>query len=131
MPITVLRKKINSSYSAFELARSSFYDLQTEEFWILVLSRNNEVICKKRISQGGVSGTVADNKVIFKHVLDQLGSSLIIMHNHPSGNLTPSKADEKLTKKIKEASRSLDIQLLDHLIVNNEKYFSFADEGLL
>ena len=126
-----VQKKINSSSSAFDLLKTNYYDLDVEEFWILVLSRSNQVLCKKQISKGGVSGTVADNKLIFKYVLEHLGSSLIISHNHPSGNLKPSKADEQLTKKIKMACQNLDIQLLDHLIVYNESYFSFADEGLL
>lgn len=126
-------KKINikTSQQAFEYVKDVFYDLPHEEFWIIILSRSNDIICRKKISQGGVSGTVADNKIIFKYTLEELGSSIIVLHNHPSGNLTPSKADELLTKKIKEAANNLDISLLDHLIVNNERYFSFADEGML
>ncbi|HAW51715.1 MAG TPA: hypothetical protein DCX54_05210 [Flavobacteriales bacterium] len=129
--VQAIHKKVSSSFSAFELLKTNYFDLQVEEFWILILSRSNQVLGKKRISTGGVSGTVADNKLIFKCVLEHLGSSLIISHNHPSGNLKPSKADEQLTKKIKMACQNLDIQLLDHLIVYNESYFSFADEGLL
>ena len=126
-----VKKSIRSSKDAFEHMKDVFYDLQHEEFWLLVLSRSNDILCRKKISQGGVSGTVADNKIIFKHALDELGSSIIVLHNHPSGNLTPSKADEELTKKIKEGAKHLDIALLDHLILHNNQYFSFADEGLL
>jgi len=122
---------IKSSADVHAIMKHHFYDLQHEEFWILVLSRSNEVLLQKRISQGGVSGTVADNKLIFKYCLDVLGSSIIALHNHPSGNLKPSKADETLTKKIKLAGQNLDRQLLDHLIVCNDIFYSFADEGLL
>lgn len=124
-------RSVKSSKDAFEVMNDVFYDLQHEEFWLLILTRSNEVICRKKISQGGVSGTVADNKIIFKYTLEELGSSIIILHNHPSGNLTPSKADEDLTQKIKLGALNLDIMLLDHLIVNNDRFFSFADEGLL
>lgn len=122
---------IKSAKDAHDCIKDVFYDLEHEEFWLLILTRSNELICRKKISQGGVSGTVADNKLIFKYALEELGSSIIVLHNHPSGNLTPSKADEELTKKIKQAASNLDISLLDHLIVHNELFFSFADEGLL
>lgn len=125
------RRSIRSSRDAFDYVKDVFYDLPHEEFWMVVLSRSNDILCRKKISQGGVSGTVADNKLIFKHAIQELGSSIIVMHNHPSGNLKPSKADESLTKKIKEGASNLDIALLDHLIIHNEAYFSFADEGLL
>jgi DNA repair protein RadC len=84
-----------------------------------------------QISSGGVAGTVADPKMIFKHALEQLASSIILIHNHPSGNLTPSQADKDLTRKLKEAGRMLDLPILDHLIFTDKSYFSFADEGLL
>jgi DNA repair protein RadC len=122
---------LQSSAAVHEYVKDLFYDLEFEEFWVLILNRGNEVVNKKRISQGGVSGTVADSKLIFKYTLEELGSSIIVMHNHPSGNLTPSKADEVLTRKIREAAENLDIQLLDHLIIHNHRYFSFADEGML
>lgn len=128
---TAKKVRIRSSKDVYELIKDVFYDLHHEEFWIVLLSRSNDVISKKKISQGGVSGTVADNKLIFKSALEELASSLVVCHNHPSGNLTPSKADEELTKKIKRAASDLDIALLDHLILHNEHYFSFADEGLL
>ena len=127
----VKQPSIKSSRDAHEYIKDAFFDLPYEEFWVIILSRSNEILSRKRISQGGVSGTVADNKLIFKYALEELGSSIIVIHNHPSGNLNPSKADEELTKKIKKAAENLDIQLLDHLIVFDNQYFSFADEGLL
>ena len=97
----------------------------------MLLNRANRVIRKVQISQGGVAGTVADPKIIFKFALEDLASGLILAHNHPSGNLTPSQADTNLTQKLKESGKLLEIQVLDHLIIAGHKYFSFADEGLL
>jgi DNA repair protein RadC len=106
-------------------------DLSREEFWILLLNRAHRIIKKKRVSEGGVSGTVADPKVIYKIALEDLASGVIVAHNHPSGNLQPSQSDIDLTKKLKEAGKFLEVQLLDHLIVAGNKYYSFADEGIL
>jgi DNA repair protein RadC len=106
-------------------------DIPHEEFWILLLNRANRVIRKHKISLGGVHGTVADPKIIFKTALEELASGIIVAHNHPSGNLTPSQQDIDLTRKLKEAGKLLEIQLLDHLIVAGKQYYSFADEGLL
>lgn len=106
-------------------------DLPHEEFWVLLLNRANRVVNKKRISGGGVSGTVADPKIIFKLALEELASGFIVAHNHPSGNLTASQSDLDLTRKLKESGKLLEVQLLDHLIITNQKYFSFADEGLI
>ena len=106
-------------------------DKPHEEFWILLLNRANEVLRPVQISAGGVSGTVADPRLIFKVGLEYLASGLILAHNHPSGNLTPSQADKDLTLKLKEAGRFLDIPVLDHLIVTDRTYLSFADEGIL
>ena len=106
-------------------------DLPHEEFWVLLLNRANRVMKKKRISEGGVSGTVADPKIIYKFALEELACGVIVAHNHPSGNLTASQSDIDLTKKLKEAGKFLEVQLLDHLIVAGQKYFSFADEGLV
>lgn len=125
------KPKITSSKEAFELLKPDLIDLPHEEFWILILNRANRVIKKYQVSQGGVSGTVADPKIIFKIALEELGSGIILAHNHPSGNLTASQADLDLTRKLKEGSKLLDMQVLDHLIVAGQKYFSFADEGLL
>ncbi|MEQ9414409.1 MAG: JAB domain-containing protein, partial [Cyclobacteriaceae bacterium] len=99
--------------------------------WVLLFNRANRLIKKKRVSEGGVAGTVADPKIIFKLALEELASGIIVVHNHPSGNLTASQSDIALTKKLKEAGKVMEVQLLDHLIVAGQKYFSFADEGML
>jgi DNA repair protein RadC len=125
------KPRIATSKDAFDLVKADLLDIQHEEFWILVLNRANRAIRKHQISQGGVAGTIADPKIIFKLALDTLGSSIILAHNHPSGNLTASQADIDLTKKLKEAGKLLEIQVLDHLIVAGQKYFSFADEGMI
>ena len=125
------KPKISSSRDAFELLKGDFMDLAHEEFWVLLLNRANRVIKKKRISEGGVSGTVADPKIIYKMALEELASGVIVAHNHPSGNLTASQSDIDLTKKLKEAGKFLEVQLLDHVIVAGQKYFSFADDGLI
>lgn len=125
------RPKITSSKDAYDVIKADLLDIPHEEFWILLLNRANRVIRKSQISQGGIAGTVADPKIIFKLALDDLASGIILAHNHPSGNLTASQADLDLTKKLKEAGKLLDIQVLDHLIVAGQKYFSFADEGLI
>lgn len=128
----VLKKeRIACSKDAYEAIRPFLMDLPHEEFWILLLSRSNEVMKKIQISSGGVSGTVADPKLIFKAAVEHLASGIILVHNHPSGNLKPSQADIDLTKKISQGGRALDISILDHLIFTNMAYFSFADEGLI
>jgi DNA repair protein RadC len=106
-------------------------DLSHEQFWVLLLNRANEVIRPFQISIGGVAGTIADPKLIFKSAIEHLASALILVHNHPSGNRMPSQADKDLTKKVKEAGRLLEIPILDHLIFTDNAYFSFADEGIL
>jgi len=125
------KPRITSSKDAFEFIKADLMDIPHEEFWIVSLNRAHRVIKKHQISQGGVAGTVADPKIIFKLALEELASGLILAHNHPSGNLTASQADLDLTKKLKEGGKLLEIQVLDHLIVAGQKYFSFADEGLL
>jgi DNA repair protein RadC len=125
------KPKISSSRDAYDLLKSDMMDLPKEEFWVLCLNRANRIIKKKRVSEGGVSGTVADPKIIYKLALDELASGVIVAHNHPSGNLQPSQSDIDLTRKLKEAGKFLEISLLDHLIVANQKYLSFADEGML
>jgi DNA repair protein RadC len=125
------RHKIGGSRDAYDIVKSELLDIGHEEFWVILLNRANRVIKKSQISQGGVAGTVADPKIIFKIALDELASGIILAHNHPSGNLTASQADLDLTKKLKEAGKLLDIQVLDHLIIAGQKYFSFADEGLM
>ncbi len=123
--------KINSSQDVYEVFKSDLLDQPHEEFWLLLLKRNNEIIRKVQISKGGVSGTVVDPKIIFKYALDQLASSIILIHNHPSGNKKPSHADLILTKKLKQAGELLEIPILDHIIFCNDSYFSFADESVL
>ncbi len=125
------RSKINSSKDAFTVLLPLLNDLPHEEFWLLMLNRSNTIIKTELISRGGVSGTVADSKVIFKSSLENLASSIIVAHNHPSGNLTPSNEDIVLTEKLKAAAKLLDINLVDHLIVAENNFFSFADEGIL
>lgn len=128
---TIKRDKITTSNDAYLIMRSNMLDLPHEEFWLLILNRANAVIKKELISRGGVSGTVVDTKIIFKTAVEHYASSLIICHNHPSGNLKPSEADIKITKNIKEAGRIMDIPLIDHLIITDSGYYSFADEGMI
>ena len=123
--------KVGMSRDAFHYMELALTDLDHEEFWIALLNRNNYIIDKKLISRGGVTGTVADPKIIFKHALQQLACGVILYHNHPSGNLEPSESDVKLTHKLKRAGDSLDINIIDHLIIASGTYFSFRDEGLL
>lgn len=125
------KPKITSSKDAFDLLKGDMMDLPKEEFWVLLVNRANRAIKKKRVSEGGVSGTVADPKIIYKLALEELASGIIVAHNHPSGNLQASTQDLDLTKKLKEAGKFLEIQLLDHIIIANQKYLSFADEGML
>lgn len=125
------REKITSSKDIFQAFHSTFIDLPHEEFHLLLLNRSNGVIRKAFVSRGGVSGTIVDPKIIFKIALENLASSIILCHNHPSGNLKPSTEDIALTKKIKEAGIFLEIPILDHVIFSDTGYFSFADEGMM
>lgn len=125
------RESITSSRQAFNLLHPILADLPHEEFWLIFLNRANKVIKKHPVSKGGVSGTVVDAKMIFKPAVEYLASSVILCHNHPSGNRTPSQEDIALTRKIKEAGRALDISIHDHIIIANDTYYSFADEGLI
>lgn len=125
------KPKVENSKTAFDLIKGDLMDLPHEEFWVLLLNKANRLIKKKKISEGGVSGTVADPKIIFKLALEELASGVIVVHNHPSGNLKPSDSDIQLTKKLKEAGKTLEIALLDHLIVAGHHYFSMTDEGLI
>lgn len=124
-------KKITQSRDIFDLLSLEMCDLQHEEFWIVYLDRSNKIIDKTRISQGGISGTVIDVRIIMKQALDKLASSIILAHNHPSGNLTPSHADTEITRKICNAAKLFDILVLDHLIITKSHFYSFADEGIL
>ena len=108
-----------------------FLELKHEEFYILLLNRANEIIHTEQVSKGGVSGTVVDGKIIFKIALDHLASSIILCHNHPSGQLKPSNADLQLTTKMVEFGKMIDLPVLDHLIFTDNGYLSFADEGIV
>ncbi len=123
------RPKISSSNNVFNLMQPILGDIPHEEFWVLLLNRSNRVVTKFKISQGGISGTVIDVRLILKPAIENLASSIILCHNHPSGNRYPSDADEKITKKIKESAEIMDIKVLDHIIVTDKSYFSFQDEG--
>jgi DNA repair protein RadC len=128
------RPKIQSSKDAADLLRQLWDPNKIdfiEQFKVLLLNRSNSVLGMVEISTGGVTGTVVDCKLIFVAALKATACNLIISHNHPSGNLKPSKADEELTQKIKAGSKLLDIRLHDHIIVTSESYYSFADEGLI
>ncbi|MCE1197583.1 MAG: DNA repair protein RadC [Marinilabiliales bacterium] len=125
------RKKISGSSDAAGFLRSEIGDLAHEEFWVLFLNRQNKIAGKQKLSQGGMTGTVIDVRLVLKAALDRHATSLILCHNHPSGNLEPSDADKKITRQLKEAARLMDIPVLDHLIVTQAGHFSFADEGLL
>jgi DNA repair protein RadC len=125
------RPQVRGSKEVYQVIAPILMDLHHEEFWIVLLNRANRVIGKVKISSGGVSGTVVDAKIVFRKALEERATSIILCHNHPSGNLRPSQADIDLTKKLKNAGQNLDISVLDHLIISEKGYFSFADEGLL
>jgi len=127
----IFKNKISKSQDAFEIFHSLMGDLPYEEFWLLLLNRANRVIKKVKISEGGISGTVVDPKKIFQICLEQHATSILLGHNHPSGAVTPSEADNKITKKIKDCGLLLDVAVLDHIIVGDDRFYSFADEGVL
>ena len=123
--------QIKSSRDVADIFQPLLSDLPHEEFWILFLNRSNRVIDRMKISQGGISGTVTDVRIIMKKAVEYLSSGIIVCHNHPSGNLNPSDSDSKITGKIKEAGQIMEIQLLDHIIISGKDYYSFADNGLI
>lgn len=125
------KPKITSSQDSYNLLHASMEDLGNEVFKVVYLNRRNSVITIKTISSGGISGTVVDPRLIFKEAIEQKASGIILAHNHPSGNLKPSQADLNITKKLKDAGSLLEIVVLDHLIISEAGYFSFADEGLM
>ncbi len=131
--ITQIRHKpqVRSSKEAHQLIAPPLMDLQHEEFWILMLNRANRAIGRERISSGGVAGTVVDAKIVFRKALENSACAIILAHNHPSGNLMPSKADINLTHKLLKAGSTLDIAVLDHLIITDHAYCSLADEGMM
>ncbi len=125
------KNKITGSKDAADYFFPIIGDLNHEEFWVMLLNRGNKIMDSFMISQGGISGTVIDVRIILKTALEKLASSIILCHNHPSGTMQASDADMKITKKIKNAAEMLDIAVLDHLIIGQNKYLSFADEGIL
>jgi len=125
------KSKITSSRDVFTLMHPVLGDLPHEEFWVLYLNRSNKIIDKMKISQGGVTGTVTDIKIIMKMALDKLALAVILCHNHPSGNTEPSQADIDITSKIKAAGTFCDVAVLDHIIIADKKYTSLADEGII
>lgn len=125
----LVKEKIKTSTDAFELLRAAIGDKPYEEFWIIMLNRANRVIRKCSVSEGGISGTVVDPKKIFKIAIDNHASSIILGHNHPSGTNYPSEADDQITKKIRDAGGILDVAVLDHIIIAEDSFYSFADNG--
>jgi DNA repair protein RadC len=122
---------LTSSKDAYHYVKYLFEDLEHEEFHILLLNRANKIIKNVLISKGGISGTVADGKLIFKKALEATASAVILCHNHPSGNLKPSKSDIDLTNKLLNFGKMIDMPILDHIIITDSNYFSFADENML
>lgn len=123
--------KITSSRTVFTIMQPILGELPHEEFWILYLNNSNKILQKIQLSKGGITGTLVDVRLVLKNALEVGATSIILCHNHPSGTLKPSTSDKEITKKLKTAAESLDIKVLDHLIVTEKAYFSFADEELL
>jgi DNA repair protein RadC len=123
------RPRIGHSRDAYNTIAPLLADLQHEEFWLLLLNKANEVFARERLSSGGMSGTVVDIKMVLKAAIEGKAAAFIAVHNHPSGNLQPSQADIDLTRKLKQSGALLDLPMLDHLIISERGYFSFADEG--
>ncbi|HNP32691.1 MAG TPA: DNA repair protein RadC [Flavobacterium sp.] len=122
--------KITSSKAVFEIMQPIIGELPHEEFWVLYLNNSNKIIYKSQLSKGGITGTVVDVRLIFKTALEHNATSVILSHNHPSGKLQASDADKEITKKLKKAGEQLDIKVLDHIIITENGYFSFQDEGI-
>lgn len=123
--------RISSSQEAFEVLQPLIADLPHEEFWVVFLNNSNKVIKTKQISSGGFTGTLVDTRILFKSALTYNATALILAHNHPSGKLQPSTSDKELTQRIVQVGKVMDIQVLDHLIIAEKSYFSFADEALM
>ena len=124
-------EKIGSSKDVFHILQPLLGDLEHEEFWILFLNNSNKVLHKAQLSKGGITGTLVDVRIVMKQALELGAVAIILAHNHPSGTLRPSAADKQITQKIKVASETLDIKVLDHLIITQKSYYSFADEKIL
>lgn len=123
--------KIDTPQRTYNYIKPYLLDLKHEEFWILLTNRNNVLIKHFQISIGGVSGTFVDKKIIFKHAIENLASMIVLIHNHPSGNLKPSEIDLRLTKDIVETGKLIDIPIVDHLIFTDTEYYSFAENNLI
>ena len=125
------RTRITSSIDIYELFHPLMADLPTEEFWVLLLNRSNRVIDKVRISSGGIDQTTADVRTILREALLARATQMVLIHNHPSGNIQPSQEDKRITERIKGAGRLMNISVIDHVIVTDGAYYSFNDEGIL
>lgn len=125
------RPVIRSSRDSYDLIAPTIADLPHEEFWIILINQSNKVLERRQVSSGGISATIVDPKLLFRHALEGRACGIILCHNHPSGSLQPSGADVKLTKHLVEAGKLLEIQVLDHLIISERGYYSFCDEGLM
>jgi DNA repair protein RadC len=128
---TVDLKRITASKTVFEIMQPLIGELQHEEFWIIFLSNSNKVIYKAQLSKGGMTGTVVDVRIVFKTALEHNAVGIILVHNHPSGTLIASEQDKQVTRQLKMAGHALDIKVLDHVIVTEKSYMSFADDGIL
>jgi len=122
--------KITSSKMVFEIMQPIIGELFHEEFWVIFLNNSNKIISKAQLSKGGITGTIVDVRLVFKLALENRATGLILCHNHPSGSLVPSESDKLITNKLKLAGESLDVKVLDHLIITETKYYSFVDEGI-
>ena len=123
--------KITSSKAVFNIMQPLIGELQHEEFWVVYLNNSNKVLYKEQVSKGGLTGTLVDVRLVFKKAIELYATALILCHNHPSGKLQASNADKLITNKLKLAGETLDIKVLDHLIITENAYFSFADENML
>ncbi|KIO54118.1 RadC family protein [Flavobacterium hibernum] len=123
-------KKVTSSKMVFDMMQPIIGELSHEEFWVIFLNNSNKIISKAQLSKGGITGTIVDVRLVFRLALENRAIGLILCHNHPSGSLVPSEADKQITNKIKLAGESLDVKVLDHLIITETKYYSFVDEGI-
>ncbi len=124
-------QKVSSSKDVFNMMQPLIGELKQEEFWVVFLNNSNKVLFKQQVSKGGLTGTLVDARLVFKKAIDLYATAVILCHNHPSGKLHPSNADKAITNKLKQAGNTLDIKVLDHLIITENAYFSFADEGML
>ena len=127
----LFKEQISESRAVFNLLQHLIADLPHEEFWIVYLNNSNKVIHKAQLSKGGITGTLVDIRLVMKQALEFGAVSLVLAHNHPSGTLKPSEADKKITKKLQKASEALDIRVLDHVIIAQNNYYSFADNNLI